>query len=93
MRVKQLEDIGFHWAATDETNEQSTTTRKKKSSKVSWEERFNELKKFKAKTGHCVVPQDYSENKSLGQWVHNVSTIVFNRFCLSDLSHTNNPVS
>eukprot|EP00970_Alexandrium_tamarense_P010586 scaffold2163_cov267-Alexandrium_tamarense.AAC.2 len=71
LRVKQLEDIGFHWAATDETNEQSTTTRKKKSSKVSWEERFNELKKFKAKTGHCVVPQDYSENKSLGQWVHN----------------------
>eukprot|EP00593_Proboscia_inermis_P012965 CAMPEP_0171303802 /NCGR_PEP_ID=MMETSP0816-20121228/13402_1 /TAXON_ID=420281 /ORGANISM="Proboscia inermis, Strain CCAP1064/1" /LENGTH=221 /DNA_ID=CAMNT_0011783357 /DNA_START=141 /DNA_END=806 /DNA_ORIENTATION=+ len=30
---------------------------------------FQQLKNFHAKTGHCLVPQNYSENPKLGRWV------------------------
>lgn len=33
----------------------------------SWEERYQELREYKAANGHCVVPQLYEE---LGHWVH-----------------------
>ena len=34
-----------------------------------FEEYIADLRKFKAKHGHCDVPFLYPENKSLGQWV------------------------
>jgi hypothetical protein len=34
-----------------------------------FEERLRELEEFKAKNGHCRVPQVWKENKRLGQWV------------------------
>jgi hypothetical protein len=37
---------------------------------TSWEKRFNELLEFKARQGHCDVPQNYPENASLGIWVN-----------------------
>lgn len=36
----------------------------------SWERRFNELFDFKRMHGHCEVPQNFSENTSLGTWVN-----------------------
>lgn len=36
----------------------------------SWEKRFAELVEFKAKHGHCEVPQNYKDNTSLGIWVN-----------------------
>lgn len=36
----------------------------------SWEKRFSELLDFRAKHGHCEVPQNYKENTSLGIWVN-----------------------
>jgi hypothetical protein len=36
----------------------------------SWEKRFSELLEFRAKHGHCEVPQNYKENTSLGIWVN-----------------------
>lgn len=40
------------------------------SSTPSWEKRFTELVGFKRAHGHCEVPQNYSENPSLGTWVN-----------------------
>jgi len=34
-----------------------------------FDERLRELEEFKAKYGHCRVPQVWKENKRLGQWV------------------------
>jgi len=35
-----------------------------------WWDRYSELLRFKEETGHCNVPQRYSQNKALGKWVH-----------------------
>ncbi len=35
-----------------------------------WNERYGELKKFKADNGHCNVPRDKPDNPQLGNWVH-----------------------
>ena len=34
-----------------------------------WLEKYEELKEFKAKHGHVMVPYDYNENRKLGSWV------------------------
>jgi hypothetical protein len=39
----------------------------------SWEKRFAELLDFRARHGHCEVPQNFKENTSLGIWVNKVS--------------------
>jgi len=36
----------------------------------SWERRFRELVEYKAVHGDCEVPQNYSQNTSLGTWVN-----------------------
>ncbi len=56
-RIEQLELVGFKWAL------QRHTTMK------SWNERFEELKSYKAEKGNCNVPIRYKGNPSLGQWV------------------------
>ena len=42
----------------------------KNSSDGSWRKRYKELVLFKQLHGNCKVPQKYSENPSLGRWVH-----------------------
>lgn len=56
-RIRLLEDVGFKWALQRHT------------AMKSWNERFEELKKYKAEKGDCNVPIRYKENPSLGQWV------------------------
>lgn len=51
-RIKLLEDIGFVWD----------------SHAAFWEERLNELKKFKDENGHANVPTQYNKNPQLGIW-------------------------
>ena len=41
---------------------------------ATWMDRFNELKEYKEKYGHCNVPQKWKENPSLGRWVDNQKT-------------------
>ncbi|CAJ1954148.1 unnamed protein product [Cylindrotheca closterium] len=53
--VTKLERIGFEWGGRRERN---------------WKLRIQELIQFKREHGHCNVPQYYSENKTLGFWVH-----------------------
>mmetsp|Transcript_1548 Transcript_1548/g.2115 ORF Transcript_1548/g.2115 Transcript_1548/m.2115 type:complete len:326 (+) Transcript_1548:48-1025(+) len=52
-RIEKLEDIGFIWHAQE----------------ALWQERLNELLKFKQKYGHCVVPTNFPENQTLATWV------------------------
>jgi hypothetical protein len=52
-RILALNALGFVWNAHE----------------VGWEERFNELVKFKAEMGHCNVPSLNKENQKLATWV------------------------
>jgi hypothetical protein len=52
-KIKLLEDIGFIWAVTDNY----------------WATKFEELKQFKKKYGHCNVRQGYKNNLELTRWV------------------------
>jgi hypothetical protein len=56
-RIEQLEVVGFKWAL------QRHTTMKP------WNERFEELKAYKAEKGNCNVPIKFKGNPSMGQWV------------------------
>ena len=52
-RIARLDAIGFTW---DLRREQ-------------WEAMFAALEDFRRATGHCDVPQTWSENRKLGNWV------------------------
>ena len=39
-----------------------------------WMKRYNELRDFKNREGHCNVPQHYKANRSLGTWVNRQRT-------------------
>ena len=56
-RIEQLEVVGFKWAL------QRHTTMK------SWNERFEELKAYKAEKGNCNIPIRFKGNPTMGQWV------------------------
>jgi hypothetical protein len=38
---------------------------------LNWNERLSELANYRDIHGHCNVPTNYSQNKSLGTWVSN----------------------
>jgi len=57
-QIKSLEGIGFAWVL-------------KKHEIVGLDERFKQLKEYKEKNGHCLVPQEYKVNPQLGVWVKN----------------------
>lgn len=52
-RILALNALGFIWNAHE----------------AGWEERFNELVKFKAEQGHCNVPSLHKGNQKLATWV------------------------
>ena len=54
-RFKKLQAIGFTWSVQP--------------TKVTWEERFEELVEFKKRFGHTNVVQGWKENVPLGRWV------------------------
>mmetsp|Transcript_10011 Transcript_10011/g.12367 ORF Transcript_10011/g.12367 Transcript_10011/m.12367 type:complete len:218 (-) Transcript_10011:18-671(-) len=55
-RAQALSNIGFEWG---------------KNSNEVWQKHYTELKSFKARTGHCRVPQRFVENQTLATWVKN----------------------
>lgn len=55
-REKKLNDLGFIWDFKD-INEKR------------WKEKHRLLTTFKKKHGHCFVPVNWKENRSLGNWV------------------------
>mmetsp|Transcript_27443 Transcript_27443/g.41554 ORF Transcript_27443/g.41554 Transcript_27443/m.41554 type:complete len:252 (-) Transcript_27443:3-758(-) len=52
-RIKMLENIGFTWNAQE----------------ALWQERLNDLKRFKRKHGHCAIPTIFPEDQTLATWV------------------------
>ena len=59
--------------AIDETKSVGDESNKipAKLSELQWQKHLTHLAQFKATYGHCNVPFQYTENKSLGYWVHN----------------------
>lgn len=54
-RRDMLTGLGFEWSCHD----------------LAWNQRFEELKMYKKKNGHCLVPARYGANPKLGRWVNN----------------------
>ncbi|KAL3808600.1 hypothetical protein ACHAXA_010886 [Cyclostephanos tholiformis] len=54
-RIQKLDEIGFVWDVLE----------------AQWFQRLQELKAYKQNHGDTLVPSDYSENPSLGDWVSN----------------------
>ena len=57
-RARKLDKLGFEWSLQDPPR--------------TWDERFEELAKYKAEQGHCNVPRSQG---SLGGWVTNQRTL------------------
>lgn len=57
-RIELLNKLGFTW-----------TIRSRDSLGESWNQRLNELAKFRTMHGHCNVPSRYPLNPELGVWV------------------------
>lgn len=56
-RICKLNAVGFEWELQKDTYVES------------WENRYNQLLKFKVVNGHCRVPKSSGDNPQLGQWV------------------------
>jgi uncharacterized protein YbgA (DUF1722 family) len=54
-RKELLDEIGFVW--------------KNEELESQWNQQHEKLVEFKRKNGHCMVPQSYEQDKSLGEWV------------------------
>lgn len=65
-RVKLLEGVGFVWCCRNVT----AASKGEKRKMIPWNERFEELKVFKDKYGHCNVPHKWSENVKLSNWLY-----------------------
>ena len=64
-KIELLESIDFIWAQNHK-------------GEIGWERRFQEIKKFKRKHGHCNVPTKSAENRALGRWVSTQRTMYKN---------------
>lgn len=54
-QIRRLDEIGFIWTPKD----------------TFWAEMFEKLVAYKTTHGHCNVPQEWVEDKKLGNWVFN----------------------
>jgi uncharacterized protein YbgA (DUF1722 family) len=62
-RKRLLDEIGFVWKPGND--------HLFKPDDKLWHEQYQKLVEFKRKTGHCIVPSKYEQDKSLGKWVGN----------------------
>jgi hypothetical protein len=62
-RKRILDEIGFAWKSEDNHSY-------KPDDKL-WHQQYEKLLEYKRKKGHCMVPQSYEVDKSLGKWVMN----------------------
>ena len=58
-RLRKLDDLGFNWGGT-------RIARRPPAPPVMWDERFDDLTKYKAEHGHCSAPRSHGP---LGRWV------------------------
>jgi len=64
-RIAKLDAIGFVWKSTRGKNSDGLGI------DTAWQAHFDELVRFKEKTGDCKVPTRWEENRGLGIWVSN----------------------
>lgn len=55
-----------------EGKKKKTVAEKKAPTRLSWADRIKQCKEFRKKYGHCKIPTDYKEDRSLGIWVQEV---------------------
>jgi hypothetical protein len=60
-RIALLNEIEFAWKADNYNSFKSDDKR--------WHEQYEKVVKFKRKNGHCMVPHEYEQDKTLGLWV------------------------
>merc|ERR1712228_519493 len=60
-RIQHLENIGFKCSGRGPYDNL-------------WYKKYEELKEYERREGHCDVPSVFNENKSLAVWVHNQRT-------------------
>uniref|UniRef100_A0A7S1BMV1 Helicase-associated domain-containing protein n=1 Tax=Corethron hystrix TaxID=216773 RepID=A0A7S1BMV1_9STRA len=65
-KIRKLTELGFVFQVGERRVMDQTKLK-------SWEERFQDLLKFKQRHGHTRVPQLYKDDRQLGNWVHKVS--------------------
>jgi uncharacterized protein YbgA (DUF1722 family) len=68
-RKRILDEIEFVWKADHDKL---------------WHQQYKKLVEFKRKKGHCLVPQRYEQDKSLGQWVSHQRNHHVNNFIRRD---------
>eukprot|EP00586_Coscinodiscus_wailesii_P002188 CAMPEP_0172491936 /NCGR_PEP_ID=MMETSP1066-20121228/22870_1 /TAXON_ID=671091 /ORGANISM="Coscinodiscus wailesii, Strain CCMP2513" /LENGTH=259 /DNA_ID=CAMNT_0013261257 /DNA_START=113 /DNA_END=892 /DNA_ORIENTATION=+ len=56
-RFQALDNLGFTWDMIGTNG-------------ITWMQRYEELKDFKSRKGHCRVPRTYFDNPRLGSWVN-----------------------
>ena len=70
-RIHQLNGIGFNWTSSSGCSRKKkafpSTSEQTSSRQMPWEIRFDKLVQYKAKHGHCDVPQ---REGPLGRWAH-----------------------
>lgn len=55
-RIRRLETLNFIWDGKTAIHEEQ------------WNAKYEQLQDYNRKFGHCLVPHDYSVNRSLGIW-------------------------
>ena len=78
-RTEFLPQFGFSWKvdlavrqADSNSNSNSNSTAGCVSGEAKkWRTQYKKVIEFKRKNGHCIVPQRYQSDKSLGRWVDN----------------------
>ena len=63
-------ESSYNDMSEDGSSSRTSSPSKRRHTSTAWNERLKELKKFKEKYGHCMVPQKYPDNVSLGIWVN-----------------------
>ena len=63
-RIARLDALGFEWEEGQQLSPFHAENLARR-----WNERFEQLRQFKARHGHCHVPCDWEENQALANWV------------------------
>jgi ribonuclease HI len=69
-RKELLDELGFVWNVEQEhEGKRCKKLVAFKPRHKNWHQNYKKLFEFKRKSGHCLVPSRYQEDKPLGQWV------------------------
>ena len=67
-RKKLLDELGFVWKGSNAFVQADMIAARIPGEDKKWHVQYEKLVEFERKYGHCIVPKEYKENKSLGNW-------------------------